>query len=139
MDTLSLFNWNADQRRYVAATPLALALVQMLRNALARTYDAQGIAVVRRVLLVVYRASVVLQPPAAAPIAHHGVYSALRRAVYATVLAISAATVGTDGPILTEAAQVALVALENTDPLVTVFDRPAALLAILDGLTWRNA
>lgn len=139
-DTLTLFNWTADQRRYVASVPLVVALVAMIRTSLARTFDADGAALMQRIALAVYRASVVLQPADAAPLAQRLVYHALRRAAHLTVLATRRAATGIDGPILTEAAQTALITLETSDPLIDItLDRAALLAVVLDGLSWRVA
>jgi len=139
MDTLTTGRYLEDQRRYLRLQPTAAAGVAFLRQVSARSFDADGQALVARVLRALLAGLAELAPPELAPRAQHALYATIRRAAW---LALQAMTIGVaagaDGPILDATAADALAQIEAQDVvLATPSGRAADLAVLLAGLSWR--
>jgi hypothetical protein len=134
------WSWTADQRHYLRRHPSIFQLARLINQSAGRSYDAEGRALLLRLLQAALAASDDLRPAAHYPQAQHATFGALRRVLWRALYGhIATSAEGHDGPLLTEGAADALTILETQDPLMTrPPDRVATLDRLLAGIGWRS-
>ncbi len=141
MDTLTTFNWNQDQRRYLNGEPCLLRIVDTITAIRTYSLDTEGQALVIRLCRAMLKGSESLLA-ATAPIAHRVVYGIVRNLIFFQMLTtVDSLAVGAAGPLLTEKGSTALITIETYDPTLAAptFDMQATLILVLDSISWRGA
>lgn len=133
------WDWTADRRYYLRWRPTIQYLARFVQVSMGRAYDAEGRALLLRILRATLAASHDLQPPVHYPQAHHATFGLLRRTLWQALYShIGTIPTGSDGPLLSGAAADALAILETQDRLITIPpNRIATLDQLLLGITWR--
>jgi hypothetical protein len=134
------WSWTADRRHYLRRHPSIFQLARLINQSAGRNYDAEGRALLLRLLQTALAASHDLRPAAHYPQAQHATFGALRRVLWRALYGhIATPAEGYGGPLLTEGAADALTILETQDPLMTrPPDRVATLDRLLAGIGWRS-